>query len=166
MLNANKLTEKSVEAVSAAQSIAIEHNHQQIEQAHLLLALLKQQNGLIPGLITKMGTDREVFTAAVEKAVKGLPAVTGSGREADKVYISQDVDRALTSAEKEAERMKDEYISVEHLFLGLLEIQTFACFLTELMKSFGHLNGGGYAVKYGNAEFFFKSCGDFCIDCF
>ncbi|MCD8145653.1 MAG: ATP-dependent chaperone ClpB [Oscillospiraceae bacterium] len=120
-MNPQKYTQKTLEAVQQAQSIATEYSHQTIEQPHLLLALLEQENGLIPQLISVMGLTPESLRAAVKAEVQKLPAVTGGGREAGKVYISAGVDKALNTAEKTAADMKDEYVSVEHLFLALVE---------------------------------------------
>ena len=120
-MNMNQLTQKSLAAIQAAQAIATEHGNPQIEQAHLLLALVSDGEGFIPQLLTAMGMTVPSFQAAVRAEVDKLPKVSGSGREADKVYVAQDVDKALKAAESSAQSMKDEYISVEHLFLGLLE---------------------------------------------
>ena len=120
-MNTQKLTQKSNEAIRTAQSIAISYSNQQIDQLHILLALLTQQDGLIPQLLKNMGIDEGAMTEQAEKAVNELPKVTGSGRRADEVYITQDTDKALNHAEESASRMGDEYISVEHLFLGLIE---------------------------------------------
>lgn len=120
-MNTQKLTQKSMETIQSAQSIAVEHSSQQIDQLHLLLALLEQEEGLIPQLIRSMGIDERAVTEQTGKCVDGLPRVTGSGRRPDEVFITQDTDRALTAAEEEAKRMGDEFISVEHLFLGLLD---------------------------------------------
>ena len=120
-MNMEKLTQKSREVIQAANSLAIENQNQQIEQVHLLSALLEQNGGLIPQLFEKMGVAVENVQIQLKSAIDALPAVTGSGRKADEVYITQDVDRALREAEKEASRMKDEYISVEHLMLGLFD---------------------------------------------
>ncbi|MBO6301435.1 MAG: ATP-dependent chaperone ClpB [Ruminiclostridium sp.] len=119
-MNTNKLTQKSTEVIQQAQSIAVSYSNQQIDQLHILLALLSDENGLIPGLVTKMGIDEAEVRARTEDFVSQLPRVTGTGRRADEVYITQDTDRALNEAEEAAKRMGDEYISVEHLFLGLL----------------------------------------------
>ena len=120
-MNMEKLTQKSREVIQAANSLAIENQNQQIEQVHLLSALLEQNGGLIPQLFEKMGVAVENVQIQLKSVIDALPAVTGSGRKADEVYIAQDVDRALREAEKEASRMKDEYISVEHLMLGLFD---------------------------------------------
>ena len=119
-MNLNKLTQRSLEALQSAQSLAIQHNHQQVDQEHLLLALLQQENSLLMQLLRRMGRDEGVISS-LEQALQKIPGVTGTGREADKVYITPQLDKALVAAEKQAEHMKDDYISVEHLFLGLME---------------------------------------------
>ena len=121
MLNTNNLTQKSMEAISTAQSIAVSYQNMNIEQQHVLLALLQAEDGLIPQLIKKMGVDASQLTRLTEQSAAGIPKVTGSGRDPEKVYVSPDVDKAFTAAEEKAKQMKDEYISVEHLFIGLLE---------------------------------------------
>ena len=120
-MNAQNYTQKSLEAIQAAQKLTIENQNQQIEQIHLLAALLRQENGLVPQLLKKMGITLESFEAAVDAELGKLPRVTGSGREADKYYVARAVDTALNSAEDIAKQMKDEYVSVEHLFLSLIE---------------------------------------------
>lgn len=121
-MNTQKLTKKSIETVEAAQSIAVKNNNQQIDQCHILLALLEQEEGLIPQLLQSMEVDLKAFTSGAERIVDGVPKVTGSGaREMNSVYITAELDRAFTGAEEEADRMNDEFISVEHLFLGLLD---------------------------------------------
>ena len=119
-MNLNKLTQRSLEALQSAQSLAIQHNHQQVDQEHLLLALLQQDNSLLMQLLRRMGRDEGVISS-LEQALQKIPGVTGTGREADKVYITPQLDKALVAAEKQAAHMKDDYISVEHLFLGLME---------------------------------------------
>ncbi len=120
-MNTQKLTQKSIEAIQSAQSLAVSRSNQQIDQLHLLLALLTQQNGLIPQLIQSMGIDERAMTEETERCTDALPKVTGSGRRADEVYVTVDVDKALTEAEEQAKHMGDEYVSVEHLFLGLID---------------------------------------------
>ena len=121
-MNMNQFTQKSLEAVQNAQTIAQEYGNQQIEQVHLLYALLEQENGLIPQLLGGMGLTVPSLEAAVRKEVEELPRVTvGGSREAGKVYIAADVDKALNRAEAVASSMKDEYVSVEHLLLALVE---------------------------------------------
>lgn len=120
-MNAQKLTQKSLEAIQVANGLAVENQNQQIEQVHLMRALLEQDGGLIPQLFEKMGVSVDNVQIQLKNAIDALPAVTGSGRKADEVYVSQEVDRTLREAEKEAGRMKDDYISVEHLMLGLFD---------------------------------------------
>ena len=120
-MNMNQFTQKSLAAIQGAQDIAQAHGNQQIEQEHLMLALLTDEQGFIPQLLSAMGMTVPSFTAAVTAQVEKLPKVSGGGREAGQVYIAQDVDKALKAAESTAQSMKDEYISVEHIFLGLLD---------------------------------------------
>ncbi len=135
MLNTNNLTEKSMEVISAAQSLAVSYQNMNIEQPHLLLALLQAEEGLIPQLIKKMGADSEQLAKKTEQLINGISKVTGTGREPDKVYISNELDKAFTEAEEKAKQMRDEYISVEHLFLGLLAKPQKE--IKELFNSFG-----------------------------
>ncbi|MCI9402377.1 MAG: ATP-dependent chaperone ClpB [Oscillospiraceae bacterium] len=120
-MNADQYTQKSLEAIQAAQHLAQEEGHQQIEQVHLLLALVEAERGLVPQLLTAMGLTLPSLEAALRKELSKLPRVSGSGREPGKIYVSQGVDKALNQAEKQAQSMKDEYVSVEHLLLGLVE---------------------------------------------
>ena len=120
-MNTNQYTQKTLEALQSAQTIAAAHQNQQIEQAHLLLALLQQDGGLIPQLLKKMGVSVESLTAAAQAAVEKLPGVSGSGRDADKFYISRGMDSMMAEAERTAQGMRDEYVSVEHLFLAMLD---------------------------------------------
>ncbi len=119
-MNFNNYTQKSLEAIQSARDLAVQNNHQQLEQVHLLLALLRQDGGLIPQLLRKMDVTVESLDAAAAAQLRKLPAVTGS-READRFYISADVDAALNQAQALAQSMHDDFLSVEHLFLGLLE---------------------------------------------
>ncbi|MBO5265780.1 MAG: ATP-dependent chaperone ClpB [Ruminiclostridium sp.] len=120
-MNTQKLTQKSIEVIQNAQNIAVSNSNQQIDQLHLLLSLLTQQDGLIPQLIKSIGADETAMSEQAEKCVSELPKVTGSGRRPDEVYITADTDKAFTAAEESAKRMGDEFISVEHIFIGLLE---------------------------------------------
>ena len=120
-MNTQKLTQKSMEAIRGGQSIAISNSNQQVDQLHILLSLLSQRDGLIPQLIKSMNIDAEAMESQAEKCVGELPKVTGSGRRPDEVYITPELDKALNCAEETAGRMGDEYVSVEHVFLGLLE---------------------------------------------
>ena len=149
-MNMNQLTQKTIEALQNAQRIAVEYSNQAVEQEHLLAALARQQDGLIPQLLTKLGADPNAFAQAALQKVEALPRVTGSGRDPDKVYISGDLDRALNAAEEQATQMKDEYISVEHVFIGMLRrpgkaagelFQTFHITLEAFMKQLSAVRG-------------------------
>lgn len=134
MMNAQKLTQKSMEAIQAANSLAIENQNQQIEPVHLLSALLGQEGGLIPQLFEKMGIAVDNVQIQLKNKIDALPAVTGSGRKPDEVYVTQATDHALNAAEKEAKRMNDDFVSVEHLMLGLFDAADAA--LNEVFKLF------------------------------
>ena len=134
-MNAQKFTQKSIQAIQDAQNLALENNNMQIEEEHLLCALLTQENGLIPQLLKKMEIDDKSVLGLTQNKIELLSRVTGPGRETGKIYVSQDVDRVLVSSEKEAERMKDEYVSVEHIMLALLEQPNTA--LKDIFSHFG-----------------------------
>ena len=118
-MNLNQFTQKSVEAIQAAQQLAGERQNQQIRQEHLLLCLLDQKEGLIPQLMQKIGIDPAALRQKLTAAVERLPQVSGSG--AGQMYLSRELEQALNEAEKIAGEMHDEYVSVEHLMLGLFE---------------------------------------------
>ena len=130
-MNTQKLTQKSIEVINNAQSIAQEYGNQQLEQAHFLKALVDQENGITGELLKKCGVDTKAFADSVKKLIEGYPKVSGNGS----VYLSQTADRALTAAEKLAERMGDEYTSVEHLFLGIVNEADRN--IKEILRSFG-----------------------------
>ena len=134
-MDAQRFTQKSLEAISLAQRIASDNQSVQIEQLHLLYALASQPEGLIGQLITKMGVDAAAFEAACRQEVERMPRMSGPGREAGKIYVAPDVDAVLSEAEKQAEHMRDEYISVEHLFMALLEKGNRA--VQQLLNRFG-----------------------------
>lgn len=134
-MNAQKLTQKSLEALQEAQSIASRNSNQAVDQQHLMLALLSQENGLVPQLFVKMDIAPENIEAALTRAVDDIPKVQVGGRAQDSVYISSDLDKAFAEAESEASRMKDEYVSVEHLVMGIMDSPNSA--LKEIFKTFG-----------------------------
>ena len=123
-MNAQKFTKKSLEAVQAAQSIAIENQNMQIMPEHLLYALVDQEGGLIPQLLKKTGVDTDNMLALLDSAISRIPAVSGSGREPDKIYISPVTDKIFNEAERLANSMKDEYVSVEHIMLAIFDHAT------------------------------------------
>lgn len=133
-MNIQKFTQKSLEALQEAQSVASRNSNQAVDQEHLLFALLKQENGLIPQLFLKMGADPQSIADSAENAVNALPKVQVGGREQGSVYISSELDKALAEAEAQAARMKDEYVSVEHIVLGIMEAPNKA--VGEILKAF------------------------------
>ena len=118
-MDMEKLTRKSREAMLKAQETALEYGHQEIRPEHLLYALLTQEQGLIPSLLKKMNVDPALVQEKTEQALRAVPSVTGPG--AGQAYPSRDFSRLLVTAKNKAEEMKDEFISVEHIFLALLE---------------------------------------------
>ena len=134
-MNAQKFTQKSLEAIQSAQNIAVQYQNQQIEQPHLLYALADQEGGLIPELLQKLGAEPQQVIQACEQAIARIPKVTGPGREQGKIYVAQDVDRALTEAEALAGRMEDEYVSVEHILLSLMDTGNAA--IKDIFQRFG-----------------------------
>ena len=123
-MNAQKFTKKALEAVNAAQNIAIENQNMQIMPEHLLYALVDQDGGLVPMLLGRAGVDADNLLAQVDGEIGKMPAVSGSGREPDKIYISPVTDKIFAEAEKLAAGMKDEYVSVEHLMLAVFDHAT------------------------------------------
>ena len=119
-MNANRMTERSQEAIQAAQSHAIRSGHQEVGPAHLLVSLIEQDDGLVPAVLKRMDVDLGHVAEASQKEVARLPIVSGSGVEAGKIYVTQALHEVLVGAEDEARRLKDEYVSVEHLFLALI----------------------------------------------
>ena len=120
-MDTQKFTQKSLEAIRQAQALAVQYGNMHIDQAHLLYALADQQDGLVPELLKKLNVEPQQAIQACEQAIARIPKVTGPGREPDKVYVSEGVDRTLSEAEALAGRMKDEYVSVEHLLLSLID---------------------------------------------
>ena len=149
-MNIEQMTQKTREALQAAQRIAVEYSNNAVEQEHLLAALAQQQDGLIPQMLQTLGVDANAFANAALQKVEALPRVTGSGRDPEKIYISGDLDRALNAAEQQAKQMKDEYISVEHVFLGILQrpgkdaseiFKTFGITTEKFMQTLGTVRG-------------------------
>ncbi len=118
-MDMNQFTQKTREAIQRAQAIAVEYQHMQVDQEHLASALVEDDNGLIPQLLNQSGVDVTVLRQALTEALGRIPRVSGPGREADKVYISSELEKALLAAQERAKQMKDEYLSVEHVWLGI-----------------------------------------------
>ena len=119
-MDMNKLTQKSQEAVQQAQDMALRYGHQEVDGEHLLASLLAQDDGLFPRMLTRMQVDRDVLQTELEKELARLPKVFGPGVEQDKIYVTPRFQKLFLSAQKEAQRLKDEYVSVEHLLLALI----------------------------------------------
>ena len=148
-MNIQKFTQKSIEAIQNAQNIAIENQNAQVEQEHILLALLEQENSLINELLKKMGVS-ENFEQQVKTKILNKPKMTGGARPNDGIYVAQDVDLVLTNAESIAKKMKDEYVSVEHIMLSLIDnanrelkemFRTFSITRNEFLKALSSVRG-------------------------
>ena len=135
-MNMNQFTQKTIEAIQRAQQIAVEYGHQQVDQEHVMLALTEDGASLIPQLLTKCGLSVDSLRGALTDAVGRIARVSGPGREADKVYISADLEKALIEAESRAKQMKDEYLSVEHVWMGLCSKPNAR--VKELLKRLGY----------------------------
>lgn len=120
-MNTQKLTKKSLEALQKAQDMAVQYQNMNVADEHLLYALLSQDDGLIPQLFSKIGADCEMMKKSVEKLVSEITRVSGSGRDVNTVYISTDCERTLNGAEAQASRMGDEFVSVEHIVISMLD---------------------------------------------
>ncbi len=118
-MNMNQFTQKTISALQRAQSLAIEYQHMQVEQEHLLTALTEDDSDLIPQLLARCGFSVSALRQGLLESLGRIPRVSGSGREPGKVYIAQEVEKALLEAEKTAAQMKDEYLSVEHVWMGI-----------------------------------------------
>ena len=148
-MNLQKFTQKSLEAIQDAQNLAIENQNAQVEQEHLLLALLEQDNSLIKELIKKMG-DAESFEQEVKRIIDNKPKMTGGARPSGSIYVAQDVDTVLTNSENIAKKMKDEYVSVEHIMLAIFDnankdikglFRTFNITKNEFLKALSSVRG-------------------------
>ena len=134
-MNPNKYTHKSLDAIQSAQDVSLSYQNNCVEPEHLLYALLADEGGLVPQILTKMNIDADAMKQAALKFIEGMSRVTGGNREAGKILVSSELDRVFTEAEAQAERMKDEYVSVEHLFLALAEKPNSG--VSGIFKSFG-----------------------------
>ena len=119
-MNIQKFTQKSIEAIQEAQNLAVENENAEVEQEHILLALLEEENSLIKELLKKIG-EEEKLEEEVRNKVKNMPRMTGGARQANSIYVARDVDKLLTDSEKIAKDMKDEYVSVEHIMLSIFD---------------------------------------------
>ena len=149
-MNMQKFTQKSLEALQNAQQIAIQNQNSQVEQEHLMLALINDENGLIKELLEKMKISKE-FKVQIEKAVKNKPKIISNTNQNESIYVSQDLEQALIEAEKIANNMKDEYVSVEHIMLGIIDkanrelanlLKTFNITKSKFLKVLSEVRGG------------------------
>ncbi len=120
-MDLNRLTQRSQEALHDAQAVAVQHGHRELDGEHLLIALLRQEDGLLPRLLARMDVDADLVISDVAGVLERRPSVSGPGAEPGKVYVTQRLEGLLVRAEQEAKRLKDEYVSVEHLGLALVE---------------------------------------------
>lgn len=120
-MDINRFTERSQQALSEAQNLAIKYGHQEIDTHHLLLSLLRQEKGLVPALITRMGSSAREIAILLDKEIQKKPRVSGPGFQPGRLSLSPRLSRVLVNAEELASEMKDEYVSVEHLLLGIIE---------------------------------------------
>ena len=149
-MNMQKFTQKSLEALQNAQQIAIQNQNSQVEQEHLMLALINDENGLIKELLEKMKISQE-FKTQIEKVVKNKPKIISNTNQNESIYVSQDLEQALIEAEKIANNMKDEYVSVEHIMLGIIDkanrelanlLKTFNITKSKFLKVLSEVRGG------------------------
>jgi ATP-dependent Clp protease ATP-binding subunit ClpB len=120
-MDMNRLTQRSQKALQQAQEIATRLGHQQVDGEHLPLALISDPDGLAPRLLELAGADVDALAADLDADLDLRPKVSGTGQAAGQIYVSQRLKRLLDAAEREARRLKDEYVSIEHLLLGLVE---------------------------------------------
>ncbi len=120
-MNADKFTQKTMEAFRDAQAIAQENGNNNVGEEHLLVALLSQADGLTGEIITSLGASPERLRSKAEEEISRLPKISGNGYDPNNIYVSPELNKALTAAEKQAQKMQDDYVSVEHLLLGLLK---------------------------------------------
>ena len=135
-MDINKFTDKAREAVTEAQSIAAGMGHQETDVEHLALALVRQENGIVPRILEQMGVQTRAFAVGMEEALRRRPSVSGPGMDPSKIMITQGLGKVLSDAEKESRRMKDEYVSVDHLFLALTGVPPLST-LGNLLKEYG-----------------------------
>ena len=129
-MNIQKFTQKSIEAVNGCEKVAVDYGNQEIEQEHLLYALMTIEDSLIARLVEKMGIDKDVFISRIEEAIRKRTKVQGGNP-----YIGPDLNKAFISAEDEAKALGDEYVSVEHLFLSVIRHPNRE--VKEILKAFG-----------------------------
>ncbi|MSR40003.1 MAG: ATP-dependent chaperone ClpB [Planctomycetes bacterium] len=171
-MDMQKLTQKSQEAVQKAQARAVGFGHQQVDVGHLVLALLEQSDGLVPRLVQRLGAANDQLVQAIEGELRKKPRLSGPGFEAEKVYLTQEVAQVFTAAEQQAQKMRDEYVSVEHLFLAVLQHEknglrdTFRKFQVDESKFLNALKEvrGNQRVQSANPEATYEALGKYGRD--
>ena len=171
-MDMQKLTQKSQEAVQKAQARAVGFGHQQVDVGHLVLALLEQSDGLVPRLVQRLGAANDQLVQAIEGELRKKPRLSGPGFEAEKVYLTQEVAQVFTAAEQQAQKMRDEYVSVEHLFLAVLQHEknglrdTFRKFQVDEGKFLNALKEvrGNQRVQSANPEATYEALGKYGRD--
>ena len=121
-MNIEKFTDKARESISDAQGLAAGMGHQGIDTGHLALALVRQDRGIVPSILEKMGVPLKAFAVALEEMLKKRPSVSGSGMDPTKVMLTPELAKCVTQAQEEAKKMQDEYVSVDHLFCALTDV--------------------------------------------
>ena len=172
-MDINKFTDKAREAVTEAQSIAAGMGHQETDVEHLALALVRQENGIVPRILEQMGVQTRAFAVGMEEALRKRPSVSGPGMDPSKIMITQELGKVLSDAEKESRRMKDEYVSVDHLFLALTDVPQLST-LGNLLKEYGISRAtfgkameelrGGARVTSANPEDTFEALSKYARD--
>ena len=130
----NRLTEKSQEAIRQAQQLAITHGNQQVDVEHLLLAMLEQEKGLVPSILLRGNVPLDKLHRRLEQELDTLPKVSGTSARPDQLYVTSRLNKVFSAAEEQAKRLKDDYVSVEHLLLGIADDSGFS---GKLLKEFG-----------------------------
>lgn len=169
-MNLNKLTQKSQEALSDAQNIAINHTHQEVDVEHLTLALLEQQDGLIPAILNRMNATPAAITARVNALLDKKARITG-GYSPDKIYLSPALSQILTDAEERAKTMNDEYVSVEHIFAAIIASHSAVSKVlnesgvtgTKFLKALEQIRGGA-RVQSANPEETYEALKKYGVD--
>ena len=137
----NRYTEKLQEAVRAAQSLALRYGHQQVDVPHLLAALLDQEGGLASSILTRAGVNVEALRRRIESELDRLPKVSGPSGGPDQIYVTQRLNRLMTAAEDEAKKLKDEYVSVEHVLLAAVDARDLDVPRDRLMQALREVRG-------------------------
>lgn len=123
-MDPNKLTQKSQEALYEAQNLAVQRGHQEVDAEHLLLALCRQADSLVVRLLEKLKRPADVVIAELGRQLERRPSVSGPGSDPERIFVAQHLNQVFVGADAEAKRLKDEYVSVEHLVLAMLAEQT------------------------------------------